>query len=368
MYSSSMEEYTDMTLSHKGIIHTFRKNQYITDIFNICQTHEMGGCILVCDNCGNRVVKYYPCNKRGCWKCAPINQRRWEEKTKRKVLPTGHFHQVFKVPTELFYHVWQRDEKKFIGTMFRAVQRAYKEEAKQTGLTPGIIMVFQSHGELLSVQLHIHCMVSMGGTTERGKWIPIHKMNEMRLEENYRKFFYEEVSKRYKGFFWDTLRPILLEAKTEKAELYTTYHRRSANAIIHYVSKSLCGLIVHPDDLKYDRENDIAIIHNRKKGAEDKLDAEEFVRRYAEHIPMDGEVLVRHYGLYSNCLKEIKEGIRKDVFHEELKEEEEMEELCPECKSHLRMDKEFTPDRLPLEIRLALNKGFPPKHGTVLAA
>lgn len=363
-----MEEYTDVYINHERITRAFRKNRYLPDIFMQCQTEEMGGRILVCDNCGNRIVKYYPCNKRGCYKCGPINQRHWENKTKQQVLPTGHFHQVFKVPVELFYHVWRRDEKKFIGTMFRAVQRAYKEEKKNTGITPGIIMIFQSHGDLLCVQLHIHCMVSMGGTTEKGKWIPIRKLNEKRLQENYRKFFYEELSKRYKGYPWNSVRPVILEGHKEKTQLYTTYHRRSANAIIHYVSKSLYGLIVAPEDLKYDRPNDIVHIHNRKKRTVHPMDGKEFTRRCLEHIPMEGGVLIRHYGLYSNRMKEIKERIREGVFHRELVEEKELEELCPECKYPLRLEREFTYDMLPLEIKLQKNKGSPPKHGTSLAA
>ena len=357
-----------MYVGNRQVCREQRRQLDLMDTFERCQTVEMGGRILVCDACGARVVKYHPCNKRGCYKCGPINQRRWQAKTNRHVLPTGHFHQIFKVPTNIFYPIWKRDEKKFIGMMFRSVQRAYKEEMKHTGLTPGIIMVFQSHGEQLCVQLHIHCIVSMGGISERGDWIPIKKLNEKRLEENYRRFFYEELSKRYKGFPWNRVRPVILEAEQEKTTVYTTYHKKDAEAIIAYLSKSLCGLIVAPEDLKYNKDKNIAYMHNRTKGTVSQLDGAEFTRRCMEHIPMKGEVLVRHYGLYSNRYKEVKERIRERVFHEEIEEEKEEGEVCKECGNPLRFVEEFTRDHLPLEIRLLMNKGSPPKHGELLAA
>ena len=364
-----MEDYLNVINNEEILSILSWDKQNLLETFRRCQTHEMGGRILVCDECGNKVVKYYPCNKRGCFKCAPINQKRWQEKTKRHVLPTGHFHQVFKVPTDTFYYVWKHDEKKFINTLFRSVQKAYKEEMKHMGITPGILMVFQSHGEGLSIQLHMHCVVTMGGITESGNWVPIKKLNEKRLEANYKEYFYAEVSKNYKEGYWNTLRPLLLNDEREKLTVYTTYHQENAEAVINYLSKSLCGLVVAPKDLRFDIEKLIAHIRNPRKETETDLSQREFIRRFLEHIPMDGEVLVRHYGLYSNLYKEKREHIREKVFNCKNEESEETgHEVCSECGSPLRVETEFEADRLPLVIRLQLNKGSPPKHGELLVA
>ncbi|NIT58876.1 MAG: hypothetical protein GWN00_22425 [Aliifodinibius sp.] len=285
----------------------------------------------------------------------------------KHVLPCGHFHQIFKVPTDQLYYLWKIDKKRFVKMMFRSVQRAYLKEFKQMGITPGVFMVFQSHGERICVQLHVHCAVSMGGVTKDGDWVPIKKLNEKRLESNYRRFFFEEMDRLYKNPKWSVPYLFARNCNEKKVTLYTTVHKESAEAIISYLSKSLCGLIVWEDDLTFDRERDMAIIHDRKNDRDYELSADEFMRRYWEHVPTDGEVLIRHYGLYSNRYKDTREAIRHRVFKDRIQKEDSVE-VCSECGAPLRVEREFTYDTIPLEIRLHLNKGSPPKHGELLAA
>lgn len=332
-----------------------------------CQTAAMGGRILECANCGTRIVKYHSCNTRGCRRCGPARQARWREKTNRKLLPTGHFHQVFKAPVEL-HPIWRLDKDRFIGAMFRAVQRAYQIEMEQTGLKLGILMTFQSHGELLCTQLHIHCLVTMGGVSGNGNWIAIRKLNEKRLEKNYQKSFWEVLRKRYDPDEYELIKMCCKGEGTEKLKLHTSYHRRNGERIVNYLSRSLFGLIVLEKDVEYDAENQLALIHNRKKGTVTRMDEEVFMRRYFEHIPVKGEVLIRYYGLYSNRSKTELEEIRAKEFGEKLKEEPEYEEECPECRGTLLLIEEFDKKEIPLLLRLRMNKGSPIGHGEKLPA
>ncbi len=341
-------------------------DRYLYETYLRCQTPEMGGRILVCDSCGRQVIKYHSCNTRGCEKCGPIRQMRWREKTKRKMLPMGHIHQVFTTPGE-FQLIWQLDETRFTNVMFKAIQRAYQEEEKLTGLKLGILMTFQSHGHLLCRHLHMHSIITRGGMAPNGRFIHIQKLNDKRLQKNYYRFFRHELKRQYARDelsyinFWEG------NPNMHEYSLHTTYHAQSADGLVGYVSKSLFGWVIAPEDIGYDSERKMALIHDRKTGKTHEMAVLEFTSRMFEHIPARHEVLIRYYGLYSNRYKEQLKRIRKETFGTTLEEIEDAE-CCSECGSPLRVELEFSREAWPLRLRLIMSRGSPPKHGEILCA
>ena len=66
-----------------------------------CRTAALGGHLYVCDTCGHEVPVYNSCRNRGCPNCQALDQARWIEGRKARLLPVGHHHVVFTLPSEL---------------------------------------------------------------------------------------------------------------------------------------------------------------------------------------------------------------------------------------------------------------------------
>src|SRR5512137_867298 len=81
--------------------------RHVIENMGKCHTHELGGRVLICPDCGTRIVQYNPCNKRGCPTCYKKNQIQWQQKAQKRVLPTRHYHLVFSIP-ERYTTIWLR--------------------------------------------------------------------------------------------------------------------------------------------------------------------------------------------------------------------------------------------------------------------
>ena len=66
-----------------------------------CRTATLGGHLERCDSCDFERPAYNSCNNRHCPKCQALRQHQWVESRKRRILPVGHFHVVFTLPSEL---------------------------------------------------------------------------------------------------------------------------------------------------------------------------------------------------------------------------------------------------------------------------
>lgn len=66
-----------------------------------CRTEKLGGHLYVCDQCHHEVGANNSCRNRHCPTCQSLNQARWIEKRKERVLDVGHFHVVFTLPEQL---------------------------------------------------------------------------------------------------------------------------------------------------------------------------------------------------------------------------------------------------------------------------
>ena len=67
----------------------------------VCRTAGLGGHIDACGSCGYEHPSYNSCRNRHCPKCQSLAQEKWIRARSKRLLPTGHFHVVFTLPSEL---------------------------------------------------------------------------------------------------------------------------------------------------------------------------------------------------------------------------------------------------------------------------
>ena len=318
---------------------------YALENMSTCRTIEKGGRILHCQDCGTRVVVYNPCNQRGCPVCSKKNQIQWAIKLKAKLLPTGHYHLIFSVPGELT-EVWKLDKKTFINSFFHSVQTAFKQLQKDMGITLGINMVFQSHGQGLCFKPHMHCIVTDHGINKENKWIPCGSISFNTLRNVVKETLIPHLEKKMHPFLRNHFKETFEACDERKWTVYPAIHKFNGDSIVNYLSKSVSGVVIDiENDLDYNRKEKTYTIRDHYNGHEKTitLDANTFWFRYLSHIPPKGTVTIRNYGLYSNKYCNQLEQIRINQYGIDSTTEEAIneEEECSSCHGKMIADEPF---------------------------
>jgi hypothetical protein len=130
-----------------------------------CRTAKLGGHMHVCDSCGYSVPLYNSCRNRHCPTCQSIEQHRWLERRRERILPTPYFHVVFTLPSELRSIVMAQRELLFTMLMQAASETllTLAHDEKRLGATPAITMVLHTWTRELVFHPHVHAIVSGGG-------------------------------------------------------------------------------------------------------------------------------------------------------------------------------------------------------------
>jgi hypothetical protein len=327
-----------------------------------CRTHELGGRVLECTECGARIVQYNPCNIRGCPICYEKNQIQWKNKASRRILPTRHFHLVFTIP-EHYTRIWLKNKKEVAESLFQAVKTAIKAINESEGLLVGSVLVFHSHGIGMSYKPHMHCALSGGGLDSKGIYRELRSIPFHDLEVIVKKEFESNIKKSIRV---KDIAELCFE-KRNSYKVYSGYHEDSGNHIIRYFSKTRYGVVI-------DIEKELEVENNELVIKQDDndcvhithLDKKTFLERYLNHIPPDKIVMVRYCGLYSNRHREDYKKARKQVKNESKKEEDEPYiELCPVCNGETRVAFRFKRDELYLILEIRAMKE-PPIHGYII--
>ena len=135
-----------------------------------CRTAALGGQIAICDTCGHAVAKSNSCRNWHCPTCQSLDQHRWIEARRERILPVRYFHVVFTLPSELRAIVrWNR--RALFTTLFAAASGtllALARDPRRFGALPAITMVLHTWTRTLLFHPHVHAVVSAGGLSPDG--------------------------------------------------------------------------------------------------------------------------------------------------------------------------------------------------------
>ena len=176
---------------------------------------------------------------------------------------------------------------------------------EEEGFRSGIVSVVQTFGDRANFHPHVHALVTRGGWTASGEWVPVPYVDERAAEELFR----HKVLALLRG------RGLL---SPERIELLLSWRRsgfsvhnrafahpgdgRDFEALVRYMMRSPVSLA----RLRFTRGAK-EVVYARKgghdatePGEDDRVDAEEFVARVLVQIPDPRRHVVRYYGAYSN--------------------------------------------------------------------
>ena len=138
----------------------------------VCRTQVLGGHVDVCPDCGHESTpSYNSCRDRHCPKCQALDQARWIEARKERILPVPYFHVVFTLPGEL-KPLALRNRRLIYGLLFTTASRTLLDlgrDPDRLNALLGITAVLHTWTRDLRFHPHLHCVVTGGGLAPDGQ-------------------------------------------------------------------------------------------------------------------------------------------------------------------------------------------------------
>lgn len=311
-----------------------------------CRTQQMGGHVDACTDCGQVRVSYNSCRNRHCPKCQGRKREQWIQAREAELLPVPYFHVVFTLPDTLNQLALHKP-KLVYDTLFEAAWAtllAFASDSKHLGARPGMVAVLHTWGQTLSLHPHLHCIVPGGGLTRHGRW------KSARSRGKYL-FPVKAMSRVYRAKYVQGLKQKMpqLDKQLVKAlfgKQWVVYAKRPFSGpehVVEYLGRYTHKIAISNHRLTAVDEQTVSFSYrDYRQGAkqlEMRLEAMEFIRRFALHILPRGFVRIRHYGMLSGTAKGAAIPVIRQQLPEDGRQKQPVRQLeeynpleCPCCK------------------------------------
>jgi len=264
-----------------------------------CRTPALGGQLYGCA-CGQRHFAYHSCNHRACPRCGRDDALVWLEHQRARLLPVPYFLVTLTVPEELRAPI-RAAMKLWYGALLKEGAGALQDLAAQPqhlGAELGITAVLQTWTRDLRYHPHVHLLVPGGGlTTNQLRWV--------RVKDATFLFPQVKLAARFQGRVRAWLQkeqPELLAAVPKKVWwkkwVADVQPVGSGEAALKYLAAYLCRPPLHENQLVAANATHVTFRYREAGGAQKTctVRAEEFLRRFLQHVLPRGFQRVRHYG------------------------------------------------------------------------
>jgi hypothetical protein len=288
-----------------------------------CRTAALGGHLQRCGDCGHEQPAYNSCRNRHCPKCQAASRAEWLDREARFLLPVEYHHVVFTLPPAVAAVALARPALLY-DLLFQAAAATLRDVAanpKRLGAQIGVLMVLHTWGQNLHHHPHVHCVVTGGGlscnaqgsveATPRwrscrpGFFLPVRVLSRV-FRGKYLALLRQAFAQGRLGGWADAdafarwLAPLYAKEWVVYAKAPFGGPERVLKYLARYthrVAISNHRLVSLADGRVTFRYKDYAEDHRHKTMS---LPAEEFLRRFVQHVLPKGFVKVRHYGLLAN--------------------------------------------------------------------
>lgn len=282
-------KYGDKMLpSHKKVMHAIEQ----------CRTPVLGGHVYHCLNCDESEYLYHSCRNRHCPKCQNDKAYKWLEKQQDILLPVPYFLVTFTLPDEL-RDVARRNQKLVYDVLFRMSAQAMQTlsaDPRFVGGQMGMVGVLHTWGRNLSYHPHIHYLVPGGGFDKDSKlWLPAAKTFL---------FPVKALSRIFRAKFRDALKDsdCFADIPPEVWHKDWVVHSKAVGdgtLALKYLAPYVFRVAISNHRILNMDDGRVTFRYratNTGKLKTSALPAEEFIRRFLQHVLPKGLVKVRYYG------------------------------------------------------------------------
>ncbi|HEY3042373.1 MAG TPA: IS91 family transposase [Pyrinomonadaceae bacterium] len=317
-----------------------------------CRTESLGGQVYFCNQCQAQRYSYHSCKNRHCPKCQNEQAHDWLKQQSELLLSTHHFLVTFTLPAEL-RALARSHQKTIYNLLFRASAAALLQLAQDSrfvGGSIGMVGVLHTWTRQLLYHPHVHYIVTGGGLTDYGRWVTSRKDFLVPVKA---------LSRIFRAKFRDQLK---------KSELFAAVAPRvwrkdwvvhseavgSGQQAFQYLAPYIFRVALSNNRLRHLHDGQVTFSY--KESATDQLmrctvTAEEFIRRFLQHVLPNRFIKVRYYGLLNPAHRQLLHQARQllSVTTSKLKREvvkttEPLAVLsCPHCGGPLSLLRPLAP-------------------------
>lgn len=311
-----------------------------------CRTAARGGRVFSCPRCQERHFSYRSCRNRHCPRCQSENGLAWLGRQRALLLPGEYFLVTFTVPEQLRLLI-RAHQRELLNVLFRSSWAAMAELASETRFVGGLIGalgVLHTWTRDLLYHPHVHYLVA-GGALKGESWVTPRRRGFL--------VPVRALSVIYRARFRDAVRKLALNSEVPggvwtKPWVVHCKPVGSGEKALGYLARYVFRVAIGNDRIVSDEGGRVTFRYrDGETGLERRrtVTAEEFLRRFLQHVVPRGFVKVRYYGLFSRRGRERLEKLRQELgAREEPRGGGEQEpgrfrrvaEVCPKCQG--RMD------------------------------
>jgi hypothetical protein len=277
-----------------------------------CRTEALGGQLYFCDRCQEHQYSYHSCKNRHCPKCQNDQANEWLDQQKDRLLPVGYFMVTFTLPEEL-RSLARSHQKTVYNSLFRASSEALLELASDprfVGGKIGAVGVLHTWTRDLFYHPHIHYIATGGGLAADGQW---------RTSRRNFLVHVKPLSILFRAKFRDLLKQTdlfqLVDPRVWRKDwVVHSQPVGSGEAAFKYLAPYIFRVAI--SNYRILSLEDGQVTFSYKDSATDQtrystISAEEFIRRFLQHVLPKGFVKVRYYGLLAAANRDLLDQARQ---------------------------------------------------------
>jgi len=277
-----------------------------------CRTASLGGQVYYCNQCQEQRFSYHSCKNRHCPKCQNQQANQWLEEQKSLLLPVPYFMVTFTLPAEL-RPLARSNQKTIYHLLFRASSAALLKLAQDprfVGARLGMVGVLHTWTRQLLYHPHVHYLVTGGGLTADGRWcssradflLPVKALSRI-----FRAKFRDELKK-------TALFPAVPPRLWRKDWVVHSEPVGSGEQAFKYLAPYIFRVAISNNRLRQLENGQVTF--SFKESATDQLKhctvtAQEFIRRFLQHVLPNRFIKVRYYGLLSPAHRQLLQKARQ---------------------------------------------------------
>lgn len=267
-----------------------------------CRTPALGGHVFECDHCGRLEYSYHSCCNRSCPKCHKNETDAWLRAREKELLPVPYYHVIFTLPHELRAFA-RLHQKEVYGLLIKSAAGSIIKltaDPHYVGGRVGVMAVLHTWGSNLSYHLHVHCLVTGGGLSSDGcTWMPAREDYLVPVKA---------LSKLFRGSFLDRIRRRFKDIDLPKCigQKDWIVHCKPAvqgtRTVLNYLARYIHRVAITNSRVISADDGKVTFRYKDSGGAPTKtmtVNAEEFIRRFFQHVLLKSVHKVRYYGLWS---------------------------------------------------------------------
>ena len=279
-----------------------------------CRTEALGGHVYQCDQCGFVHYAYHSCRNRHCPKCHGKDTLDWIEACRKLILPVTYFHLVFTLPAGL-REIVRSHQTLLLGILFRAAAYSLMKLARDPhylGAKTGIVAVVHTWTRAMVYHPHVHCLVPGGGISEDGtKWLSSRKTFLVPVTA---------LSLIFRAKFMQLARAALPRMRfpdslfKKEWVVYSKAAIQGAEKVVGYFARYVHRVAITNRRMLSMDGGQISFRYKDSRDGSWKtmtLAAQEFIRRFLQHVLPRLFHKVRYYGIFSPSNRHLLERARE---------------------------------------------------------